>query len=227
MVNEPDMFADPRVMRACNRAAGRVSRVNKRYVEHADVLSEMYVWVLKNEKYVREWLEDGQHGLNKLGVALFRAGHTYTAKERIRITGGKDSDFYYYTPGVLEELLPDLWQYDAWDNTPAGDSGMPRGKSKPGEGGNRRAMMVDVSYAVGTLPVDDQRLLHERFAPPGCKMGELGRRHGVTEDGMRKKVTRLLGKLVDRLGGEPPMWYGGRRARSNASTQSELRSNNA
>lgn len=220
MVNE-ELF-DEKVMRACARAAKRVIVVNKRYVEYGDVLGECYLWVAKNPKYVDEWLEQGQHGINKLGVALYRAGHAFVARERARRTGASLGDFYYYTPGAIEELLPDMWDRGRWDSSGPTDADMPRGKAKPGEGGNRRAMMIDVSYAVSTLPIDDQRLLRDRFLHyPDMPNEELGWRYNLTGDALRKRIDRILQKLVDRLGGEPPFWRNSRRAQSNASAQSK------
>ena len=40
---------------------------------------------------------------------------------------------------------------------------------------------------------------------------------------MERATNRLLDRLVDRLGGEPPFWKHSRKSRSNASAQAELR----
>ena len=219
-----DELFDEGVMRACARAAKKVTVVNKRYVDYGDVLQEMYVWVAKNVKYVHEWRGQDQHGMNKLGVALFRHGHGYVARERARRTGGSTSDFFYYTPAVIEELLPDVWSYSQWEASNQVEPDMPRGKSAPAEGGNRRAMMIDVAYSVGTLSADDQRLLRDRYWDhPAMPAGQLAAMWNLTEDGLRKKLDRVLAKLVDRLGGEPPMWRNSRKAVSNAAAQSKMR----
>ena len=211
-------------MRACARAAKRVTVVNRRYVEHADVLSELYVWVAKHEKYVLEWREQGQHGDNKLNVALYRAGHEYASRERARRTGAKMGDFFWYTPAVVEDLLPDVWEYSSWQGSNQVETDMPRGKSRPGEGGNRQAMMIDLAYAITTLSPDEQRILRDRFyVYPHRSTEELAHMWELTADGFRKRVDRAIGRIVERLGGEPPFWQGGRRAKSNAAAQSETR----
>ena len=223
MVMDPDLF-DERVMRAATRAARRVIVVNRRYVEYGDVLGELHLWLAKNVKYVAEWKEQGEHGMNKLGVALYRAGHSYASRERVRRTGCEPGDFYYYTPAVLEELLPDVWTYEAWDGgSSSTEPDMPRGKSKPSERGDRRAMMIDIAYSVTTLDVEDQRFLRARYTEPTLTWEELGQRFGLTAEAARKKNERLLVKMVDRLGGEPPLWRQGRRAQSNASAQVRTR----
>lgn len=214
---------DERVLRACSRAARKVIVVNRRYVEYGDVLHELYVWVAANYDYVQRWKEQGTHGMNKLFVALYREGHGFVARERVRRTGCQPGDFYYYTPAVLEELLPDVWEYEAWDSSGSSeDPTMPRGKSKPSEKGDRRAMMIDIAYSVTTLEVEEQRFLRARYTEPTLTWDELGKRFEITGEAARKRNERLLEKMVDRLGGEPPVWRNSRRARSNASAQAEL-----
>lgn len=212
---------DERVMRACRRAAMRVARTNKRYVEISDVQSEMYVWVARHPAAVAEWLEQGQHGMNKMNVALYRTGHRYASKERARMTGCQLSDFYWYTPAVLEEILPDVWNYRDWSPTTGLEHN--RGRTDPAEGGNRQAMMIDVAWALTTLTAEDQALLRERFADGGTHIDAIAAKMDMTADGARKKIDRVLDKMVERLGGEPPFWGGGRRAKSNAQAQSETR----
>lgn len=220
---DPDLF-DDKTMRACARAAKRVTVVNRRYVDYGDVLSELYVWVAKSAKYVLEWRDQGQHGVNKLNVALYRAGHAYASRERARKTGASVGDFFWYTPAVVEDLLPDVWAYSTWDESNQIEADMPRGKSKPGEGGNRRAMMIDLAYAITTLSVDDQRVLRDRYLTyPDMPTDTLAEHYNLTADGFRKKVDRIIGKLIDRLGGEPPFWPNSRRAQSNAAAQVKTR----
>lgn len=221
MVSE-ELFND-KVLRACTRAANRVTRTSRNYCEHADILSEMYVWVAKHPRNVTGWLDEGQHGLNKMNVALYRAGHEYVAKERARRTGAKTSDFYWYTPAVIMELLPDVWEYSNWASGGSGDQSMPRGKSKPSEGNNRQAMMVDVAYALSTLPQDDRVLLANLYAHGGMNKELLAAQAELTVSGLEKRVGRIVDKMVERLGGEPPFWKPGRKARSNASVQADTR----
>lgn len=223
---DPDLF-DERVLRAASRAARRVVAVNRRYVEYADVLGEMHVWLVKHARNVAEWKDQGGHGLNKLGIALYRAGHSYATRERVRRTGCEPGDFYFYTPAVLEELLPDVWEYGAWDGgTSESEMDMPRGKSKPSERGDRRAMMIDLAYSLGTLELEEQQFLRARYTEPTLTWEQLGKRFEMTGAAARKRNERLLEKMVDRLGGEPPLWRQGRRVKSNASAQSELRRRN-
>lgn len=217
-----ELFFDDRIMRACRRAAQKVARTNKNYVETADVQSELYVWVMKHRQAVADWLEQGQYGMNKLNVALFRAGHRYASKERARLTGSQLGDFYWYTPGVLEELLPDVWNINDWTLTASGDA--TRTRRDPAEGGNRLAMLIDVAWAVSTLSKDDQAVLRDLYKDGGCYLDVIAAKLQITEDGARKHVHRILDRLVERLGGEPPFYGGGRRAKSNAQARSDTNS---
>lgn len=200
-VTDDELFNE-RVMRAVSRSAHKVVVVNRRYVEQADVMSELYVWLLRNRPKVMHWLEQGQHGLNKLNVALYRAGHKWACNERAKRTGCQLSDFYWYTPAVVTELLPDVWDYQDWGKGPVLEH--TRGRTAPSEGGNRRAMMIDVAWAVSTLGEDEQALLRDCYAHGGSPRDIVAAKLEITNDALRKRLDRLVMKMIERLGGEPP-----------------------
>jgi len=214
---------DERISRACTRNARRVAAVHRNYVEYADVLAEMHVWVLANSEWVQQYLDTGSRGMTKLNTALWRCGHAYAANERMRRTGCKPGDHYWYSTAVVEDLLPAVWSFTDWLATGSpSDAGMPKGRSRPSEGNNRVAMLVDVAGAVRKLPADDIELLRQRYVE-SMDWVLLGRLRDQSQDAVRKRVDRLLLRLVDFLGGEPPVWNTGRRAKSNAAMQFENR----
>ena len=125
-------------------------------------------------------------------------------------------DLHWYTPGLVEELLPDVWFLQNWDGGTR-DAERPRSQGKPAEAGNRRAMMVDLSRAIATLNEEDGRFLADRYVlRPVESMSEWAKAWELTEDGARKRLHRIVEKLIDRMGGEPPYYTPTRRVRSNA-----------
>jgi len=199
-----DVFSD-RVMRACRRNANRVSKVNRSYVDSDDVMGEMFLWVASHDKKVQHWMDDGRKGMAKLNTALFRAGHRYVNKQRAEAIGGQLSDMYWYSVPVLEELLEDVWTYTDWLPTPSLENS--RGQSSPAEGNNRTAMLTDVSFAVSSLPKDDQDLLRDRYCDGGAYIDAIASKLEESPDAVRKRIDRLLNKLIEKLGGEPPFWH--------------------
>ena len=207
-----DVFSE-KVLRACKRNATKVSSVNRGYVSSADIMGEMFLWIAANSEKVASWMEDGHRGMDKLNTALFRCGHRYVNKERAEAIGGQLSDMYWYTVPVIEELLDDVWRYIDWLPTPTVER--ERGQSSPAEGNNRIAMMIDVANAVKQLNKPDQDLLRDRYGDGGAYIDAIAAKLDMTPDGVRKRIDRVLKKLVEKLGGEPPFWNGRRKVRSN------------
>lgn len=217
---------DTRALRKARAVAKKVTRIHNGIVEYDDVLSECFVWMVKNQHKVDEWLDEGNVGMAKLGTSLYRAGQRYAVRERQKRTGTLPGDHYFYTPATVEAVLPLVWDYDGWTygQGQPGEDAKRRAKA-PSEGGDMLAMIVDVKWAVASLPAEEQQLLRDRYEANGMELSLLAYRNEMSERGMRKKMDRILSKLCDRLGGEPPWWTGGRKAKSNARAQSETRSN--
>lgn len=218
-----DVFT-PKVLRIASNAANKVVKQNRFVVEYDDVVSECWQWVAENKERVVEWIEDGgRHGQNKLSLTLYRVGRKYAIKERAARSGVSVADFYWYTPAVVEELLPDIFEYEDW--VQSGNSGEEKvkGRSQPSEGGNRTAMLIDVAAAYRTLSDEDKDLLRDRYGDGGVDVDVLAARMEITADGVRKKINRVVEKMVERLGGEPPFWQTGRRSKTNAHAQHDNR----
>jgi DNA-directed RNA polymerase sigma subunit (sigma70/sigma32) len=78
--------------------------------------------------------------------------------------------------------------------------------SKPNEGMNREAMLSDVSGSLARLNDQDKELLRRRFDGGGTDFDVLAVEYNASEEALRKRVSRALTKLQDRLGGEQPQW---------------------
>lgn len=67
-------------------------------------------------------------------------------------------------------------------------------------------MIVDIKFALESLPEEDQTLLRERFADGGMDVQVLSIGYQAHESTIRRRIRNVLRKLSDRLGGEPP-WF--------------------
>lgn len=213
------MVEDERVLRIARSAARRVTRIHNGVVRFDDVLSECYVWLVKHQAKVDQWLEEGRRGQQRLSKSLYRAGQRWAMRERARVTGSLQSDHYFYTPAVVESLLPQVWGYDEWSYGQAVPDGTTVRRAKaPSEGNDRLAMLVDVKWAVAGLSEEDQLLLRDRYEDGGLDIQVIAATYGVNEKTIRNRLARVLGRLCDRLGGEPPWWTpGGKRPAKEAS----------
>jgi RNA polymerase sigma factor (sigma-70 family) len=180
------------------------------------------LWALEHWHKIEQW--QGEESLKyKLRKTFYNEAQKYVAKERAQHSRAPMSDTFYYTHVVLHELLRDVWEYAGWASAPDMRTEFTSHSSKPSEGGNRLALLSDVSAAVNRLNKNDKDLLRLRYSEGGMEFAALAESYETTEEAMRKRVKRALDKLQDRLGGEAPIWRGRRRIRSNAQAQAEIR----
>lgn len=194
------------VMRVARMSATRAQRIHRNLVQADDVFQQLNLWAAEHWHKIEEW-----HEQDSLSFKLKRTFHNeaqkYVAKERAAKTGSKPSDAFYYTHEMLGELLRDVWSIDGWiaPTVPVEQEYVSK-TNKPNEGGNREAMLADVSYGLKRLNERDQELLRRRFEGGGTDFDVLAVEYGVSEEALRVRVHRALGKLQERLGGEQPYW---------------------
>ena len=204
------------------QVASRANRIHRGLVSTDDLYQHMSLWALEHWHKIEQW--QGEESLKyKLRKTFYNEAQKYVAKERAQHSRAPMSDTFYYTHVVLHELLRDVWEYAGWTSAPDTRTEFTSHSSKPSEGGNRLALLSDVSAAVNRLNKNDKELLRLRYSEGGMEFAALAESYDTTEEAMRKRVKRALDKLQDRLGGEAPVWRGRRRIRSNAQARVEIR----
>jgi RNA polymerase sigma factor (sigma-70 family) len=204
------------------QVASRANRIHRGLVSTDDLYQHLSLWALEHWHKIEQW--QAEESLKfKLRKTFYNEAQKYVAKERTRYSRSPMSDSFYYTHQVLHELLPDVWEHVGWTDTPDMTSEFIAHSSKPSEGGNRLALLSDVAAGLARLNKNDKDLLRFRYAQGGMDFAALAESYGASDEAMRKRVKRALDKLQDRLGGEPPVWRGRRRVRSNAEAQAEIR----
>ncbi len=204
------------------QVASRANRIHRGLVSTDDLYQHMSLWALEHWHKIEQW--QAEESLKfKLRKTFYNEGQKYVAKERTRYSRSPMSDTFYYTHQVLHELLPDVWERVGWTDTPDMTAEFIAHSSKPSEGGNRLALLSDVAAGLARLNKNDKDLLRMRYGNGGMDFAALAETYGASDEAIRKRVKRALDKLQDRLGGEPPIWRGRRRVRSNAEAQAEIR----
>lgn len=201
------------VFRTARASATRCARIHRNIVATDDVFQHLCLWAAEHWHKIEEW--EGQESLIfKLKRTFNNEAQKLAAKERAHRAKATLGDSFYYTHEILQELLKDVWNYEYWANS---ISHNPEGEfvsktSKPNEGMNREAMLSDVSFGLKKLNEQDQLLLNRRFADGGMDIDALAIEYSVSDEAIRKRVSRALTKLQERLGGEQPS-YGNRKPR--------------
>ena len=194
--------------RAIHTQANRVVRIGRGIVEHNDLVSEVYLAMVKAPaKFKPFWVETDQtrRSIGAFSTMAYRIMLRWLNSERAARTGGEKSDTFYYHASLIEELLPDV--FDVRDRTFAttndADGDVKRHRTMPNEGNGRAAMLVDVRRALDSLVPDEQWFMRLRFMSPGKPHAYVAREFDITESASRAKQHRIIGKMADFLGGDP------------------------
>jgi RNA polymerase sigma factor (sigma-70 family) len=172
-------------------------------VERDDICQEIHVWVAGHEDKIAEWLEDGDHGRNKLQRAMRHAGLKYCQEEKARVLGYKIEDVYYYELGLIRDTLTRIWDEDAWVNPPQPVEQAKVKHRSVSEGNNYVATLSDVSRAVSALPKPDQLVLRW-FFNDGYTADEIAKYLDITRSAVESRIHRLVKRVQRLLGGERP-----------------------
>jgi RNA polymerase sigma factor (sigma-70 family) len=194
------------VYKVARYSATRCVRIHRNLVTADDVFQHLNLWAVEHWHKIEEW--EGQDSLVfKLRRTFNNESQKFAAKERSYKSKSRPSDAFYYTHEILQELLRDVWNYEQWvtSGTPS-DAEFISKTSKPNEGMNREAMLSDVSGSLARLNDQDKELLRRRFDGGGTDFDVLAVEYSASEEALRKRVSRALTKLQDRLGGEQPQW---------------------
>ena len=226
MLIHPDAFDIAAV------AARQVARRYRNRVDLEDVRSECHLWLTKHPHKVEEWLSDDleaadrKAGAAKLALSLRRAADRWCRKEKAVRSGYRPGDEFFYTPSMVQELLPAAFNHDQWSLAAAVEDDGPKRKTQPSEGGNVMAMLSDVRTALRQLEPDEKILMwelhHRRLTQK-----ELAGKYGIAESTMSERLGRIYERMVDLLGGASP-WVrgeglGSRSVVSNAQAQAITR----
>ena len=220
MVNTYDGLDDWMItaMKASRSVSKRLAHASRGVTDLEDLVYTAFAWALENEKQVKAYVDEERIGARK--ARLYRIMQKSLAKDRAAHTGGKPSDSFYYTTGVVEEILSEIWDEPCIES-PVLD-GQPTAKGLANEGNNAAAMRVDVLRVLGRLPDDLILILRQRYQMR-LTFEEIGALHDLKPDTARKRVERSVVTMLDLLGGPSP-WRHSRRKR-NAQAQAETSAN--
>lgn len=169
-----------------------------------DIRQELYGWFLAHPNKLDEWeaisMKDAK---NLIYRSLRNEALDYCQKWKAKSLGYETEDLFYYTPEMIENLLPAVLRGDL-AVLPTLKLGMPQGTSAPAESGNLNTMIAEVQLGYNKLNEEDKKILFMRFAlsfeyPEIQAQMELG-----SEVNTRKRLKRAIKRLIQRSGGYKP-----------------------
>lgn len=182
-------------------------RAARGLVPLGDLIGEANLWMVEHLDKVELWRTQGSHGANKLRNACRQKCLTVVAAERRLKSRLEAGDMFYYTPQMVREILPDIFDTDDWSSSTSTVSDEPKRQSRPSEGNNRLAAICDVRAAFYGLSESDRMIITELYAGGGMDPEVLAATMDVHPRTIRRREQRVIEKMVERLGGEPPGYH--------------------
>lgn len=194
----------PEELKLAKQGAMSAHRSGRGLIDAQDLIGEANLWMVSHMDKVSQWRSQGRHGQNKLRNACRQRCLTIIAKERRQRSGLEPGDSFYYTPQILREVLPDIFDVEDWNNSSMALSNDVRTPARPSEGNNRLAIVSDIRAAFYGLPQKDQDFLSDMYRDGGIPTDVMAVTWEITERSVKRREERIIEKLVERLGGEPP-----------------------
>lgn len=184
-----------------------ITRNYKGYAEVDDLRQELLEWALKRQDKVREWLdvEDKKEyrlGIKRLSKTFNRMADKYCRKEKAKKLGYLPTDEYFYTPGLVEQLLPYAFKGEVPTKDPSAEF-VSGGAGDPATGGGFLATMYDIRRAILQLNPGEYGILRMRFED-GLKLEQIAEYFDLSESRISRKINMAIQKVIKELGGESP-----------------------
>lgn len=173
------------------------------YTELEDILQVMRLDMLEHPGRYGKMIAEGNSYF--LSQELTRVGSRYAMKDKAAALGFKPEDLFYYSKKVLREIIPvileswasgDLYEFEYTD----------------------RALWVDVDQGLRKLSASDLQIIRWAFTDDEDTVAA---KLGLSPGAASMRVSRLLDKIREGLGGENPAPR--RRSLSNAAAQAQTR----
>jgi RNA polymerase sigma factor (sigma-70 family) len=186
-----------------------ISRNFKGYVEVDDLRQDLLEWCLRRQDKVREWLgvEDPKEyrlGIKRLSKTLNRRADKFCRKEKAKKLGYLPTDEYFYSIGLIEQLLPFAFKGEVPTKDPAAEF-VSNGAGDPATGGGFLATMYDIRLAIGKLTPGEYGILRMRYED-GLKLEQIAEYFDVSDSTVDRRINAAIRKVIKELGGESP-WH--------------------
>ena len=140
------------VVTIAQTVAYTITRNYKGYAEVDDVKQELLEWTLKRPDKIQEWLspnvpkQEYKLGVKRLAKTFNRMADRYCRKEKAKKLGYSIHDEAYYSPALVEQLLPLAFNNNIETKDPNSQF-VSGGGGDPATAGSFLASMYDIRMA--------------------------------------------------------------------------------
>lgn len=210
-------------------SARRIARSYTAWTTRSDIVSELWLWAVKNESRILWYQESSSvDEFNHLIKSILNTeARSYANREKAYMSGYDPSDVETYTPRQIRTILPSIFDVEDWQSSSTSYDGMPHAKPLANESGDGVAAIVDVRRVFEELSSDQKKILVQCYRDK-AELHSIGDYFEISEDAARKRIDRAIYAMADALnnpksGNRYNATYGqwdtrgkGRRAISNA-----------
>lgn len=167
----------------------------------SDIKQELYGWFVSHPNKLDEWETIGhKDAKNLIYRSLRNEALDYCQRWKAKSLGYEVDDLFYYTPGMIENLLPAVLRGDS-TLLPVVTLDRVSGSSAPAESGNLNTMIAEVQLGYARLNEDDKKVLMMRFGL-SFDYKEIQSQMGLnTDSATRMRVKRAIKHLLVKSGG--------------------------
>lgn len=186
--------------------AHQLAREYHAWTPASDIGQEMWVWVLKHERKVCEYLDrddrnEHAQGAKALSKSLLRLGQRYCRKEKAKASGYLPQDEYFYTRSLVAALVEARCNDGKMQVNMVDDS--VRKTKLDSEGNDILSMLADIDSALEVLE-PAQKVLVLRMCGAGDSAADIADETGVTRQAVENRLNRALDRMIKELGGDYP-----------------------
>lgn len=201
-----DVYSDP-ALEVLAKAASDVAYRFGDFISEHDLYQEAWLWRLRHPTLVKSFLEpaEGQPDMSGLNRVVRSYLESVARKERALCRGYHPDDETYYSPKVVAELLPMVFDIEAALLPAAASDDAPGRGSNPHGQGDFVASLLDVRNAWITTAFrgDEARLIESRFVDD-MSWEHIAASFQIDVEDAKRTVSIGLRRMSERLGGLPP-----------------------
>lgn len=173
-------------------------------VELSDIRQTLYQWFLEHPYKLDYWESIGpKDAKNLIYRSLRNQALDYCQYWKAKGGGYEVSDLFYYTPEMVETLLPSVL-LGIPDAPPQLNLGKTSKPTVQAEGGNLATMLAEIDKAHRKLSEEDQKVIWLRFGLGLDYLQIVNELELNTEDAARQRVKRSIRRIVNSVGGYKP-----------------------
>jgi DNA-directed RNA polymerase specialized sigma24 family protein len=185
-----------------------ITRNYKGFAEVDDVKQELLEWTLKRPDKVQEWLneqlpkQEYRLGIKRLARTFNRMADRYCRKEKAKKLGYSIHDEAFYSPALVEQLLPIAFNNNVETKDPNSEF-VSNGGGDPATAGSFLASMYDIRMALRKLSIESYSMVRMKYED-GLTLADMVPLFNQSDSTISRKINTAIKQMSKELGGESP-----------------------